>query len=84
MARREKPSAVKRRIALHPETDAAVRLLAVERGVNLEQLAEEAFRLLLKKHRRPLGLEAMLRESRRMLPANDRAEPLAIFRRKGS
>jgi hypothetical protein len=39
---------------------------------SLQELAEEAFRDLLKKHRRPTTLKEMLRESARSQPANDR------------
>ena len=38
---------------------------------SLQDLADEAFRDLLKKHRRPTTLKGMLRESTRMQPAND-------------
>jgi hypothetical protein len=41
------------------------------RGI-LQELADEAFRDLLKKHRRPVTLKEMLRESARSHPANDR------------
>jgi hypothetical protein len=37
----------------------------------LQDLAEEAFRDPLKKHRRPITLHDALRESLRMQPAND-------------
>jgi hypothetical protein len=37
----------------------------------IQDLAEEAFRDLLKKHRRPMTLKEMLRESARSHPAND-------------
>jgi hypothetical protein len=37
----------------------------------MDQVAEEAFGDLLKKHRRPATLREALRESVRMLPAND-------------
>jgi hypothetical protein len=38
---------------------------------SLQDLADEAFRDLLKKHRRPTTLKEMLRESTRMQPASD-------------
>jgi hypothetical protein len=44
--------------------------------VSIQELAEEAFRDLLKKHRRPTTLEEMLRESTRMHPANDGPAPM--------
>ena len=46
--------------------------LGLESGRRLQELAEEAFRDLLKKHRRPITLRDALRESLRMQPANDR------------
>ena len=47
----------------------------------LQELADEAFRDLLKKHRRPTTLKEMLRESARSHPANDR-EPSHAKRSK--
>lgn len=38
---------------------------------SLQELADEAFRDLLKKHCRPVTLKDMLRESVRQQPAND-------------
>ena len=49
----------------------AIACLALESGRDVDQLAEEAFRDLLKKHRRPTTLREALRESVLMLPAND-------------
>lgn len=45
--------------------------LAKDRMVTIQDLADEAFRDLLKKHRRPVTLKEMLRESARSQPAND-------------
>jgi len=42
---------------------------------SVQELADEAFRDLLKKHRRPTTLKDMLRESARSHPANDRKPP---------
>jgi hypothetical protein len=39
--------------------------------VTIQELADEAFRDLLKKYRRPTTLKEMLRESARSQPAND-------------
>jgi hypothetical protein len=39
---------------------------------SLQELADEAFGDLLRKHRRPTTLKEMLRESARRQPANDR------------
>jgi hypothetical protein len=41
------------------------------RATAAQELADEAFRDLLKKHRRPTTLKEMLRESSRSHPAND-------------
>ncbi|MBX9591466.1 MAG: hypothetical protein K2X43_19425 [Hyphomonadaceae bacterium] len=40
---------------------------------SLQDLADEAFRDLLRKHGRPVTLKEALRESARRLPANDPA-----------
>ena len=45
--------------------------LPKDRMQTLQELADEAFRDLLKKHRRPTTLKEMLRESARSHPAND-------------
>ena len=50
---------------------AAFEILANERGLSFDTLADEAFREYLKKHRRPLSLHDALRESVKVLPAND-------------
>jgi hypothetical protein len=45
--------------------------LSLDSMKSLQNLADEAFRDLLKKHRRPTTLKAMLRASARAQPAND-------------
>src|SRR6516162_2400420 len=45
--------------------------LAKDRMETIQELADEAFRDLLKKHRRPTTLNEMLRERLRSQPAND-------------
>jgi hypothetical protein len=62
---------VRRRIEFDVETWHALNRLALEKGVKLQDLAEDAFRDFLKKHRRPVTLREALRESVRMHPAND-------------
>jgi hypothetical protein len=64
-------ASVRRRIAFDAETWHALDRLAKDRMSTLQELAEEAFRDLLKKHRRPTTLKEMLRESVRAHPAND-------------
>jgi hypothetical protein len=54
-----------------PATWHALDRLAKDRMETIQELADEAFRDLLKKHRRPTTLREMLRESIRAQPAND-------------
>ena len=42
---------------------------------SLQELADEAFRDLLRKHNRPVTLKEALRQSARRLPPNDDATP---------
>ncbi len=58
-------------IAFDEETLRALELLASESKNDLQELADEAFRDLLKKHKRPSSLKEALRESTRQFPAND-------------
>ena len=58
-------------IEFDPETWQAVTLLSRDSMKTLQELADEAFSDLLKKHRRPTGLKQQLRESARQIPAND-------------
>ena len=66
-----RPGAIRRRIAFDPATWQALDRLAKDRMETIQELADEAFRDLLKKHRRPTTLHEMLRESIRAQPAND-------------
>jgi hypothetical protein len=70
---------VRRRIAFDGETYVALDRLAKDRMETIQELADEAFRDLLKKHRRPTTLKEMLRESARSHPANDH-EPVRKLR----
>ena len=67
---------VRRRIEFDAETFHALDRLAKDRMQTLQELADEAFRDLLKKHRRPTTLKEMLRESAQSQPANDREPSL--------
>lgn len=58
-------------IAFDEETLRALELLASNSMKDLQELADEAFRDLLKKHKRPSSLKEALRESTRQFPAND-------------
>lgn len=51
----------------------ALELLGRDSMKDLQELADEAFRDLLKKHGRPTSLKEALRQSTRQLPANDQA-----------
>ncbi len=52
-----------KRIQFDEESWAAVDLLARDRMMTFQELAEEAFRDLLRKHNRPVDLKEALRES---------------------
>ena len=52
-----------KRVQFDDEAWAAIDALARERGVSFQDLTDEAFADLLKKHRRPVGLKAALKES---------------------
>ncbi len=58
-------------IAFDAETWQALHLLSRDSLKSMQELADEAFADLLKKHRRPVTLKQALRESARRLPAND-------------
>jgi hypothetical protein len=60
-------------IEFDPETLQALELLARDSMRDLQELADEAFRDLLKKHGRPSSLKDALRQSTRQIPANDQA-----------
>jgi uncharacterized protein with von Willebrand factor type A (vWA) domain len=52
-----------KRVQFDSEDWAAINMLAKDRVATFQELAEEAFRDLLKKHNRPVGLKAALRQS---------------------
>ena len=54
---------VRRRIEFDAETWHVLHKLSLDSMKSLQELADEAFRDLLKKHRRPTTLKEMLRES---------------------
>jgi len=68
-------------IEFDAETLRALELLASDSMKDLQELADEAFRDLLKKHKRPSSLKEALRESTRQVPANDQA---AVRRKRKS
>lgn len=52
-----------KRLQIDDETWAALDLLARDRVMDFQELADEAFRDLLRKHNRPLDLKSALRQS---------------------
>jgi hypothetical protein len=52
-----------KRVQIDDETWAALDLLARDRMMTFQELGDEAFADLLKKHGRPVGLKAALRKS---------------------
>ena len=66
-------------VAFEPEIWQALALLARDRMQSFQELADEAFADVLRKHGRPVSLKEALRESARTSPANDPRPP----RRKG-
>lgn len=59
-------------VEFDPETLQALELLSRDTMKDMQELADEAFRDLLKKHGRPTSLKEALRQSTRQIPANDR------------
>ena len=70
---------VRRRIEFDGETWHALHRLSLDSMRSLQELADEAFRGLLKKHHRPVTLKDALRQSVRMYPANE--QPKATVHR---
>jgi hypothetical protein len=67
------PKPIKRKqFSLDANVLYALEALARDNGDSLDQLADIAFRDLLKKLRRPVSLQEALQVSARTLPANDR------------
>ena len=67
----KKSGEVGKRIVFDGETWQALHRLSLDSMKTLQELADEAFRDLLKKHGRPTNLKEMLRQSARLHPAND-------------
>jgi len=64
-----------KRVQIDDETWHALDLLARDTMRDFQELADEAFADLLKKHHRPVTLRDALRESARRHPANDPEPP---------
>jgi predicted DNA-binding ribbon-helix-helix protein len=52
-----------KRVQFDDQTWQALDLLARDRSMDFQELADEAFRDLLRKHQRPVDLESALRQS---------------------
>jgi hypothetical protein len=52
-----------KRVQFDDETWAAIDAVARGKGTTFQELADEAFKDLLKKHHQPVGLKAALKES---------------------
>jgi hypothetical protein len=72
-----------KRVQLDDESWAALDLLARDRMMTFQELADEAFADVLKKHGRPVDLRAALRKSARATdaPAKGRAKGRGATRR---
>jgi hypothetical protein len=66
---------IRKRLEFDAETWHALHFLGRDIMKSLQELADEAFRDLLRKHRRPVSLKEALRESARRQPANDDSVP---------
>jgi hypothetical protein len=66
-----------KRVASDSEDWSAIHILAKDRMATFQELAEEAFRDLLKKYNRPVELKASLRQS---LGGNENVVPLNKLR----
>jgi hypothetical protein len=64
---------INRRVAFSPGTWHVLSCLALSSGRSFQELANEAFRDLRRKHRQPATLLDALRESVRMQPANEQS-----------
>ena len=62
---------MRKRLEFDVETWHALHFLGRDTMKSMQELADEAFRDLLRKHRRPVSLKEALRESTRRHPAND-------------
>jgi hypothetical protein len=78
------PSARRKLIAFDAETWAALDLLRRDSFKTLQELADEAFADLLKKHHRPTDLKSALRESVRAVPTTDRRKRRLLGEHKRS
>jgi hypothetical protein len=82
MARAQpRPEEVRRKlVTLDPEVWQALEVLARDRLASFQELADEAFRDLLRKHHRPTGLREALRESAKQVGLKAAGVPEAVRR----
>jgi predicted DNA-binding ribbon-helix-helix protein len=73
---------VGKRVTFDRETWNALDLMARDKMMTLQELADEAFRDLLKKHNRPTDLKSALKASARELAANQNKKTPARGRGK--
>ena len=72
---------IRRRIKFSEPLWRAVERLCLDRCARLDEIADEAFRDLLKKRFRPVSLREALQESARMQPANSNGRRKASVHR---
>lgn len=73
---------VGKRVTFDRETWHALDLMARDKMMTLQELADEAFRDLLKKHGRPTDLRSALKQSAREVAANQNKKVPGRGRRK--
>ena len=73
---------VGKRVTFDRETWNALDLMARDKMMTLQELADEAFRDLLKKHNRPTDLKSALKASARELAANQNTKTKGRGREK--
>jgi predicted DNA-binding ribbon-helix-helix protein len=71
-----------KRVTFDRETWNALDLMARDKMMTLQELADEAFRDLLKKHNRPTDLRSALKQSAREIAANQNKKTPARGRSK--
>jgi hypothetical protein len=76
------PATRRKLIAFDPETWMALDLLAQDRMASVQELADEAFADLLKKHGRPTTLKLALRDSGRSTAAESVSPSKSSARRR--
>jgi hypothetical protein len=74
-SRRPAQGARRKLIEFDAETWHTLHLLSQDSMKSVQELADEAFADLLKKHHRPVTLKQALRDSARRLPANEQRQP---------